>query len=103
MMRTLVSTIAALFFLLFVLTTFIPYPSARAEALSAGFKEDLINTGLQYTFERRFFQWSGTALELGLLLVLATTGLARRWADRLLDWTGQRRIIAALGVGLTYL
>jgi len=39
---------------------------------------------------------------LGLLYVLAMTSLARRWADRLLDWTGQRRIIAALGMGLTF-
>jgi STE24 endopeptidase len=101
-MKTLVSTIAALFFLMFVLTTFVPYPGARATALHTGFTEDQINTGLQYTFERRFFQWTADALELGLLYVLAMTRLARRWADRLLDWTSQRRIVAALGMGLTY-
>ncbi len=102
-MKTLVTTIAALFFLLFVLTTFVPYPAARATALNTGFfTEDQINTGLQYTFERRFFQWTAIALELALLYVLAMTSLARRWADCLLDWTGQRRIIAALGMGLTY-
>jgi len=101
-MKTLVTTIAALFFLLFVLTTFVPYPAARATALNTGFTEEQINTGLQYTFERRFFQWTAIGLELGLLYVLAMTSLARRWADRVLDWTGQRRIIAALGMGLIY-
>src|SRR6266851_5630755 len=101
-MKTLISTIAALFLLLFVLTTFVPYPAAREEARTAGFTVDQINTGLQYTFERRFFFWTATALEIGLLCVFAMTSLARRWADRLLDWTGQRRIIAALGMGLTY-
>src|SRR6266851_2780865 len=101
-MKTLISTIAALFLLLFVLTTFVPHPAAREEARTAGFTVDQIDTGLQYTFERRFFQWTAIALELALLYVLAMTRLARRWADRLLDWTGQRRILVALGMGLTY-
>jgi STE24 endopeptidase len=102
-MRTLVSTIAALFFLLLFLTTFVPYPPAIAEAQAAGFTAGDIDTGLQITFERRFFLWGNTALELGLLYVLAMTGLARRWADRFLAWCGNNRIVAALCMGVVYL
>jgi STE24 endopeptidase len=46
--------------------------------------------------------WGATALELGLLCVLALTGIARRWADRFLVWSGQRRILAVLLMGLAY-
>jgi STE24 endopeptidase len=101
-MKTLVWTIAAVFFVLFLLTTFVPYPAARDDALSAGFTPDDIDTGRQIIFERRFFFWGATALELGLLCVLAMTGLARLWADRFLVWTGQRRILAVLLMGLAY-
>jgi STE24 endopeptidase len=101
-MRTLASTIAAVFFVLFVLTTFISYPPAQVTAHDVGFKDDQIDIGLRYTFERRFFFWGTTALEVGLLCVLALTNLGRRWADRLLAWTGNRRILAALGMGLTF-
>jgi STE24 endopeptidase len=99
-MKTLATTVAALFFLLFVLTTFVPYPPAIEKAQEAGFNADDISTGLQITFERRFFLWGRTALELGLLYVLAMTGLARRWADRFLAWSGNNRIVAVLGMGL---
>ena len=101
-MKTLIWTIAAAFFVLFVLTMFVPYPPARAEAISAGFTQDDIHTGSQITFERRLCMWGATALELGLLCVLALTGIARRWADRFLAWTGQRRILAVLLMGLSY-
>lgn len=101
-MKTAVLLLASVFFLLFVLTTFVPYPGALEEARAAGFDSDDITTGLQYTFERRFFFWGATVLELGLLCVLALTGLSRRWADRFLAWSGQRRIAAVLAIGLLY-
>ncbi|MBI3823109.1 MAG: M48 family metallopeptidase [Planctomycetes bacterium] len=100
-MKTIVSTIAALFLVLFILTTFVPYPPARSAALNAGFTDADIDTGLQLAYERRFFAWATIALELGILCAFALSGLGRRWADRLLEWTGERRIPAALGMGLT--
>jgi STE24 endopeptidase len=101
-MKSLVCTIAAVFFVLIVLTTFVPYPAARADARAAGFDEADIDIGLQLSFERRFFLWTATALELALLCAFALTGLARRCADCFLAWTRQRRILAALLLGLTY-
>lgn len=101
-MKTLASTIAAVFLVLFVLTTFVPYPAARESAYQAGFKEKQIETGLQYGFERRLFFWGWTALELSLLAALALTSAGRRLADRFIVWTGGRRIVAVLGVGLTF-
>jgi STE24 endopeptidase len=101
-MKTLVCTIAAAFFVLIVLTTFVPYPAARADARAAGFTDADIDIGLQLSFERRFFLWTATALELGLLCTFALTGLARRCADCFLAWTAQRRILAALLFGLSF-
>ena len=46
--------------------------------------------------------WIGTALETGLLCVLALSGLGRLWADRFLAWTHGYRIPAALGMGFCY-
>jgi STE24 endopeptidase len=101
-MKTLVWLIVGAFVIVFVLTTFIPYSPARVTA-EAYFSEREIDVGLRYAFERRFFMWASIALELGLLMTLGMTGLARRWANRFLAWTGQRSILAALGVGLVYL
>jgi len=81
--------------------TFIPYSPARAEA-GAFFTTQEIDTGLQYTLERRFFFWASTAVEFALLLAFALTSLSRRCADRFLAWTGNRRIVAALAMGLLY-
>jgi STE24 endopeptidase len=102
MIKTLAWLTISLFVLLFLVTTFVPYPPAHEQA-KAYFTDQEIDAGLQYTFERRFFFWAGTALDLGLLGVLALTSLSRRGADRLLTWTGQRRIMAVLGMGLLYL
>jgi STE24 endopeptidase len=101
-MKTLALLIVGAFVIVFVLTTFIPYSPARVTA-EAYFSEQEIDVGLRFAFERRLFMWASIALELGLLMVLGMTGSARRWADRFLAWTGQRRILAALGVGLLYL
>lgn len=84
-------------------STFIPYPPAIETAREAGFSDSTIDTGLQLTFERRIFFWVYTAIDLGLIYVLALTVLSRRGADRWLAWTHGNRILAALGMGLTYL
>jgi STE24 endopeptidase len=101
-MKTLVCTIAAVFFVLFALTTFVPYPPARDAALSAGFTPDEIDLGLRLTFERRLFLWGATGLELALLCLFAFPPIARRLGDDWTRWTGGRRPLAALGVGLTF-
>jgi STE24 endopeptidase len=44
--------------------------------------------------------WAGQALELGILCAFALTSLGRRLADRMLAWTGQRRVLAAVAVGI---
>jgi STE24 endopeptidase len=102
-MKTLVPLIAACFFVLFVLTVFVPYPPAFEQAHGAGFNTDDIETGLQYSFERRLLVWPSWMLELLLLGSLALTSWGRRLADRFLVWTGGRRIPAVLAVGAVYL
>jgi STE24 endopeptidase len=99
-MKTLIPTIAAVFLVLFVLTTFVPYPAARQTALEAGFTTEQIDTGLQYSFERRLLSWGWIALKLTILCALGLTSLGRRLADRFLAWTGGRRILAALCIAL---
>src|SRR5450755_3137094 len=101
-MKTLAWLIVGAFAIVFVLTTFVPYSPARLSA-EAYFSEQEIDVGLRYAYERRFFMWTSIAVELGLLMSLGMTGLARQLADRFLAWTGQRRILAVLGVGLVYM
>lgn len=88
---------------LLCVATFIPYPPAIDEARAAGFSDETIATGLKYAFERRVLAWVSTALNFGLLGVLALSGLGRRWADRFLVWTRGYRILAACCMGLCYL
>jgi STE24 endopeptidase len=102
-MKTLVPLVAACFFLLFVLTVFVPYPPALDDAYAAGFNTDDIETGLQYAFQRRLLAWPSWLLELVLLGSLALTGAGRRLADYLLTWTRGYRIPAALTIGVVYL
>lgn len=87
---------------LVAIATFIPYPPARDEASAAGFTSEQIDVGLQFAFERRLIFWVATTLEFGLLTYLALTGWSRRWADRFLAFTGQRRLLAVLCVGFVY-
>jgi STE24 endopeptidase len=88
--------------ILLALAMFVPYPPARDDALAAGFTSEQIDLGLQYSLERRIIFWIATTLEFALLSFLALTGWSRRWADRFLAWSGQRRLFAVLGVGLIY-
>ncbi|MBI2806847.1 MAG: M48 family metallopeptidase [Planctomycetes bacterium] len=101
--KTAFAVLAVAGFTLFILTTFVPYPPAKAAALDAGFSESDIATGLDYLLERRFFFWGRTLIDLGLLCALALTPVGRHWGDRFLAWTGQRRIPAALLFGFVYL
>lgn len=100
--KTLIG-IAVVALTLLCAVTFIPYPPALEEARTAGFSDSTIETGLKFAFERRVLSWAYTALDLGLLYVLAMSGLGRRWADRFLAWTCGYRIPAALCMGLVYL
>ena len=102
-MKTLLGVASLALISLFVITTFIPYPTAREQAISAGFSDATIDENLQYSFERRFFFWGATTLEFVLLAFLAMSGVARRWADALLARCRQNRYVAALGLGLIYL
>lgn len=100
-LQALVALIVVAFVILFIITTFIPYEPAR-EAASKYFTEEEIDLGLLYTFQRRFYFWGWTAIELGLLGILALTPLGRRLADRALALTRQRYLLAALVLGLGY-
>lgn len=99
--KLLIAAVALVMVGQFVLANFVPYAPAIDTARAAGFTDDEIATGLQFTFERRFFVWLNLALELGFLGALTFTRLGRALADRWLAWFGGRRVPAALGVGLT--
>src|SRR5476651_951450 len=101
-MKALIWTIAGVYVLLFVLTTFVPYEPARVEASDYFFKDE-IDTGLEYAFQRRLFMWASVGLELVLLYVLATAAWVRRWVNWVRDWSGIRSLVPVLGVGLLYM
>ena len=94
----LIAGIVLVMAVLFVLTMFIPYAPAREEAAHYFSAEEIVS-GLTYAYERRFFFWGTTAVEVALLCAFGLTSLGRRLADVFLAWTGQRRVLAAFGVG----
>ena len=100
-MRWLLFFGSLLFVTLFLVTTFSHSDAARAEA-SLYFPNDVIERGLQYSFERRLFFWLLFALRLGFLVLLVTTGLARRVTDWCHARTGQRWFATVVLVGLLY-
>src|SRR5262245_48686464 len=91
---------AFLFVTLFVLTTFMPSQSSRAEAEQYGFKPADIDNGLQYSFERSLFAWAQRGLKLAVLIALVCTSLGRKLADRLARWAGQRWLLTLLAMAL---
>ncbi len=99
--KTLIASLVAVMTLLFVATTLLPYAPARVEARQY-FSTDEIDLALEYTFQRRLFFWGTTAVEIALLCVFALTPVGRQLGDRFLDWTGQRRVPAALMFGLVF-
>jgi STE24 endopeptidase len=78
--KNLVGLILAVFFALFVLTVFVPYPPARVDA-ERYFTPQEIERGLEYSFERRLLFWGASAVELGFLLIVGLTSVSRRLAD----------------------
>ena len=92
---------ALLFVSLFVVTTFSHSEAARAEA-AAYFSPDVIDKGLEFSFERRLLFWPLMALRLGLLVLLVTTGLARKVTDRCQALVGGRWLPTLLLVALLY-
>jgi len=93
---------AAMVLAVVAVATFIPSEAAYKQAREAAFTTDQIDLGLQYALERRCFMWTLQAIELALLAGMALTGCGRWLADRFLAWTGQRRVLAALGVAAVY-
>jgi STE24 endopeptidase len=100
-MRWLLFFGALLFVTLFVVTTFSHSPAARAEA-EAYFPPKVIDDGLQYAFERRLLFWPSVALQLGFLVVLVETGLARKVTDWCQKLVGGRWLLTVVLVGLLY-
>ena len=102
-MKRLLAAGLGVFLALFLLTTFVPWSDAQARALAYGFTSEQVERGLQFSFERRLFFWLGSALELGLLVVLITTGMARRWADWFYARTRGSWLLTLVLMGLAYL
>jgi len=84
---------------LFVLTTFLPAPAARAEA-EHYFPPDVIDRGLQHSLEGKLIFWSSTFTHLGALALVVLTSFARRLTDVFDRWTGRRWLLTVLLVGV---
>lgn len=100
-MRWLVFFVALILVTLFLVTTFSYSAAARADAAHY-FPEDVIERGLQYSFERRLLFWPLMALRFGLLAVLVTTSLSRKLADLFARRTGGAWLPTVLLMGLAY-
>lgn len=96
-MRSLLG-VGFLLLLIFAVISFLPAPEARATA-EKYFTAEEIDTGLQFSFQRKLFAWSSTTLTFLFLTVLAGMSLARRLADRLDRWTGGRWLLTLLLLG----
>ena len=96
--KTVLVLVVLVFIALFLVTTFVQSPEARAEARKYFSQKD-IDRGLQFSLERRLIFWAGTALDLAVLMALVFTGFARKLADIFLGWTGNRWLAAVLLVG----
>jgi STE24 endopeptidase len=97
-MKNLVGLVLALFFLLFILTVFVPSSAARLDA-GRYFTAEEIDRGLAYSLERRLLFWGASAAQLGVLLVLGLTGVGRRLADTVATVSRGYWLPSVLGVG----
>jgi STE24 endopeptidase len=97
-MKNLVAVVLAVFFALFVLTVFVPYPPARTQA-EKYFTAAEVERGLEYALERRLLFWGSAAAELGVLMFLGLTGAGRRLADFALRAFKGRWFPTVLAVG----
>jgi STE24 endopeptidase len=86
------------FIALFVLTTFLPAPQARAEAAKY-FSAPTIERGWERSLEGKLLFWSSTAVRLGALALVVFTGLARRLTDVFERWSGRRWLLTLLLLG----
>jgi len=98
-MKSVVLVSLLLLVALFVLTTFLPAPAARAEA-EHYFPPDVIERGLQHSFEGKLIFWATTFTHLGALALVVLTGFARRLSDVFDHWTGKRWLLTVLLVGI---
>src|SRR5271166_1267503 len=98
-MRFVVLAVVCIFCALFVLTTFLPAPGARAEAAKY-FSPLVIERGLQHALEGKLLFWASTFVHLGALAIVVLTGLARRLADVFARWAGGRWLLAVLLMGV---
>jgi STE24 endopeptidase len=98
-MKAAIAAGVGVFLALFVLTTFVPSPEARALAEAYRFKPEEIDDGLQYAFQRRLLFWASTFVWLGFLTWLVFSGGGRKLADRCTLRTGGHWLPAVLLVG----
>jgi STE24 endopeptidase len=100
-MKWLLFFAALLFVTLFVVTTFSHSSAAQAEA-AAYFPDDVIQRGLEYSFQRRLLFWPSIALRLGLLVLVVQTGWARKLTDRCRALVAGRWLPTVLVVGFFF-
>jgi STE24 endopeptidase len=100
-MKWLLFFAAILFVTLFVVTTFSHSAAARAEA-AVYFPENVIERGLEYSFQRRLLFWPALALRLGLLFLVVETGWARKLTDRCQALIASRWLPTVLLVGFFF-
>jgi STE24 endopeptidase len=93
-LRIVLAALLVAFLMLFAVSTFLPAPASEYERAKAYFTQAEIDTGLEYSLQRRFFFWGSTALELGLLVSLVASGAARRLADFFGRWVGYESAVA---------
>lgn len=76
--------------------------TASVQEASRYFSADVIERGLRYSYERRWFYWGATFVHLVWLALLACTALGRRLTDRLHRLSGGRWLVTVLLVGACY-
>lgn len=85
----------------FSLISFITYLPAIEAARRAGFSDDVIELGLQKSFEARLIFWGSQFAQIALLCWLGLTADGRRLAEYWLKSCGSRMWLAALLMVLT--
>ena len=93
--------VAVGFLAVFSLISFITYPPAIEAARRAGFSDDVIELGLQKSFEARLIFWGSQFAQIALLCWLGLTGDGRRLAEYWLQSCGSRMWLATLLMVLT--